>query len=82
MRELQAWIPALLLRYFGKLFNLFLQPLLDPGWAEAGGGGGVSGEDMSMFRIGNYPEASGEGEGGGFIIKSIHILKEIYLSQV
>ena len=28
-----------------------------------------------MFRKGNYPGASGEGEGGGFTFKSIHIFK-------
>ena len=36
---------------------------------------GVRGEDMSMVRIGNYPEASGEGDGVGFTFKCIHILK-------
>ena len=50
---------------FGKLSNLFLQPLFEPGWAEAGGrrGGGGPGKDMSIFMIGNYPGASGEEEG-------------------
>ena len=64
-------------RNFEKLSKLFLQPLLGPGWAEAGGGGGSGGpgEDMSMFRIGNKPGPSGEGEGGGFTLKSIQIFK-------
>ena len=33
-------------------------------------------EDMILFRIGIYQGASGEGEVGGFTIKSLHILKE------
>ena len=33
-----------------------------------------------MFRIGNYPGASGEGEGGGF--KVFTFLKEISHSQI
>ena len=32
------------------------------------------GGDMSMFRIGNYPGASGEWEVVGFIFKSNHVL--------
>ena len=30
---------------------------------------------MSMFRIGNKPGPSGEGEGGGFTVKSIQVFK-------
>ena len=37
---------------------------------------------VCMFRIGNYPETSGEGEGGGFTFKIIHISKGNLLSQV
>ena len=31
-------------------------------------------EDMSTFRIGNYPGASGEGERVGFTFKSNNVL--------